>query len=99
MAFVYCALKTECLNKNQVAGMSLQMPRFYPWSIYVSFMVEKLAQGQFVVQILWFFSPSFSFHRCTILIYMLILPEGQTDTASQPWNLPKSHAFSDTGEN
>jgi len=51
---VYYAVTTEFLNIIQVAGMSLQMPGFYPRSIHVSFVVERVALGQFVGQILWF---------------------------------------------
>jgi len=52
MELVYCAVRTESLNINQVGGISLQMPGFYPRSICVSFVVEKMTLGQFVVQIL-----------------------------------------------
>jgi hypothetical protein len=68
-----------------VAGPSPQRPVFYHMSVPMIFMVDKVAVGRLFLEYFGF-SLSVSFHRCFILIfiYMLLLPEEQTDEAWEP---------------
>jgi hypothetical protein len=56
-------------------------------SVLVRFVVDKVALGQVSLPVLQF-PLSVSFHQCSILIviYMLLLPEGQR---VEDWNPPK----------
>ena len=53
---------------------------FDPRSVHVRFAVDEVALGQIFLPVLRF-PLSVSFHRCSVLIFMLLLPEGQTGEA------------------
>jgi hypothetical protein len=77
MEFFLCEIETDFLHVIQInltlqgraiAGLSTSKSRFDPRSVYMRFVVEKVALGQVFLQVLQF-SLLVSFHQGSILIH------------------------------
>jgi hypothetical protein len=73
--------------RRSVTGLSSRRPRFFPTSVHVRFVVDKVTLGQVFLQVLRS-SPVRIIPPVlhTVFIYMLLLPEGQT---GKPWEPSK----------
>ena len=89
-------IKGRLILVFKVAGLSPQRRWFDARSVHVRFLVNTVALGQVSLP-KPLFPLSVSFNQCPtfIFIYMLLLPEGQTD---EGWELPKRNALSELGE-
>ena len=84
---VYTVSTATVLKAVSVMGPAISRPPgFVPSSVRARFVVDRVALRHVVIPILVFPlstppppSRSLSFHYCSIFIYMLLLPGGQTD--------------------
>jgi hypothetical protein len=95
---VYCVVRTEYLNTIQinrlVADLSSRRTIFDAGSVFVRFLVEKVALGQVFIRVLRFYPVS----RVPPCLFLYTYCSYRKDNWAKLENLPKSNAFSETGE-